>query len=151
MPLLLPPPPEPAAEAVSGSMATTATVETRKTRTKDLSIACLLVFWLGDRAWPRCWSRPGIRVSLRPVSKSGCGFAQPDLEAVGVHHRHGARPAACVVALEVVVDRRDLRLYRAPQRPAHVRHEREQVHARQLSRLGPPEVRLAQDLAQVLA
>src|SRR5207247_591742 len=86
-------------------------------------------------------------LALRQI---GC-LCHPAPKVSRAQHPERPLPAPRVVAHEVEVDCRDLRLDRAPQRPADVRHEREQVHARQLPRIPPAEVRLAQGGPQLLA
>src|SRR4029077_5688548 len=85
----------------------------------------------------------------RPSTAAG-GRPHPGLEAVGAHHRKRPLPALHVVPAEIEVDRRDRGLDGAPQRPADVGHEGEQVHPRELLRVFPSEVSLAKRSSQVV-
>src|SRR5438552_16412334 len=81
-----------------------------------------------------------VNVGLRPVRVRRGGLGQPILEPVGAQDFNRPLPASRVVAAEVEVDRGDPRLDRAPQRPADVGHESEQVHPCELPRVAPAEV-----------
>src|SRR5947207_6608748 len=83
-------------------------------------------------------------------SLTNAGLGHPASQPVGPQHLERSLPAPGVVALEVVLDRRDLVLDRAPQRPADIGHEGEQVHPRELPAVELAEVGLAQRTAQVL-
>src|SRR5665213_523770 len=85
----------------------------------------------------------------RPTG-SGSRVLEPSAEEVRLQHGHRALPARGVVAAKVEVDGRDLRLDGSPQCPADIRHQRKQVHPRQLARIVPAEVRSAEGSPQVL-
>src|SRR5260370_10363856 len=81
----------------------------------------------------------------------GGGLLEPNCQALRVDYLERTLPAACVIAGEVELDRRDFRLDGAPQRPAHIGHQCEQVHPGELLRVRVSEVGRAQGGAQVLA
>src|SRR5947209_20132554 len=91
-----------------------------------------------------------VNVGLPPARVRRGGFGQPLLQPVGAQDFNRPLPASRVVAAEVEVDRRDPGLDRAPQRPADVGHQREEVHAGELTRIPPAEVRLAERGPQIL-
>src|SRR5207249_68463 len=101
--------------------------------------------WAGR--YPRAPAAAGCSAS---GSGPRAGLSQPDLESIRFHYIQRALPARRVVAREVVIDGRDPGLDGAPQRPAHVGHEREQVHTGELLSVMVAEVRLAERSAQVV-
>src|ERR1700736_355481 len=94
---------------------------------------------------------PKVSSAIRTLSRALTARPpQPPGQAVRLHDLERAIPTCRVVAGEIKVQGGDLGLDRPPERPADVRHQREEVHPGKLPSVRPAEVGLAQNGSQLV-